>query len=786
MSDLIHSHLSQVRDHLSARRAEIRKTHTAGGSGAQVCGELSRLVDGAVLQLVRRAVGDLSPREASQFETGMALVTLGSYGRRELAPFSDVDLLFLHQPEAGPIAEKLVSRLVRDLWDAGMELGSSMRTMAQCIALARGDVSVHTALLDSRHLVGNAGLTAVLWEEVRRLTRGGRADAFLADVLEKRTSEQRQFGASAYLLEPNLKKTKGGLRDLHLLNWAARARYRIDTIERLEQVGLLPAEDAAALTAGREFLLRVRNDLHFHSGRAQDLLTWEEQTRLAAVFGFADRPGMLAVEQFMQCYYRHASKVAEATERFARRTRQRPKWRTVLEPILTQRIEGAFLIRAGEVSIQPSARATVLSGLEGKLQLFQLAAQRGLRVADEVLEPLRSTDRLSQSDLAKGRQGLLGILSHSRGLAVLLRQLRAVGLLEKLLPEFGHARGLIQFNQFHKYTVDEHTLLCITKAESLLEDAGPAGRAFREIRHKEVLHLALLLHDLGKGLEEDHREKGRQIALATAERFALPANLADMLIFLVHRHTMMSHLAFRRDTSDPKLLAQFAREVHTPELLRMLYVLTVCGIMAVSPETWTSWKDDVLVDFYSRMMEKLSGQPPTLDLEAAVDEIRTKVKHHLGEDFEADWLDLHLAAMPTPYLLATGVEGIAGHLKQLRDLAPGDVMVTSRYNPTAHTVDYTVFTSDEVTRGVFSKIAGVLAAKGLHVLSAQISTHRDGVVVDRFEVIDRDFRDAPSEHRHREVAGTIRRVLLGRETVHDTLLTHRRIERRVVPQSTGR
>lgn len=786
VSALIQSNVQQIRDRLIDGREAIRARHAAGASGDEVASALTALADEAVSQLVLAAVEKLQPSEIAQFETGMAIVGLGSYGRGELAPFSDIDLLLLHQPEAASTAERLVTRLVRDVWDAGLALGSSLRTLPECIRLARRDLSVHTALLESRHLHGNSGLTAVLWEEVRRLTRGGRADAFLAGVLEKRTAEGRQFGASAYLLEPNLKKSKGGLRDLNLLGWAARARYRVDRVDRLEQVGLLSPDDAEALDRGRDLLLRARHELHFHAGRAQDVLTFEEQERLAGVFGYRDRPGMLGVEQFMQTYYRHASKIDEIAERFVRRTRRRPKWHGVLRPMLTQRVEGAFLLGGGEVSVQESARARVLATLEGKLRPFSLAVQGRLRVADDLLDQLRASTRISADELSGGRQRLLDILSYSGNLAVVLRQLRAVGLLELIVPEFAHARGLVQFNQFHKYTVDEHTILCLASADELLENHGPVGQAYRDIRHREILHLALLLHDLGKGFEEDHRERGRQIAVDNAERFGLPATLAEMLVFLVHRHTLMSQLAFRRDTSDPKLVADFARAVHTPELLRMLYVMTVCDIKAVGPETWTSWKGDVLADFYARTMEKLSGQPPTLDPDTAVERIRAEVKQHIADTLPADWLERHVSSMPAAYLLTSRVGEVVEHLKQLATLSAGDVLVTTRYHRPTHTVDYTIFTSDDVARGVLAKIAGVFAAKGLNVLGAQISTHRDGVVVDRFEVVDGDHRAEPPAQRTNDVVESIRRALLGKQTVREMLRAHRRIRRRPGSLSASR
>ncbi len=783
MSELARPIIQQVREQLARRRGEIRELHAGGALGSQVVAALTVMVDGVVSRLTGAAVDELSREDAAAFESGMAVVALGGYGRAELAPFSDVDVMFLYQPEVKRIAEHLCDRLVRDFWDVKLVLGSSLRSLAECTALARKDLSIHTSLLEARHVVGCTFLTQELLGQISRLATGRRADRFITAALTARAAEQAKSGSSVHLLEPDIKKSKGGLRELHLMRWIAHARYGMAGIDRLERAGLISPEDADTLRAAREFLFRIRNELHFFNDRAQDILTWDEQTRLAKICGYQDKPGMLAVEQFMQQYYRHSAALDELVDRFVRRCRHPSLVRRLLRPLNEQRIERDFRISGGEIAPTAQALPGVLASMNRTVYLFTLANRKRVNVADQVREQIRlAASKWNGGDLAAARGTFLAMLNEPGNLAQTLRHLHALGILEKLIPEFAHAHGLIQFNQYHKYTVDEHTLICVANAEKLLLDSSPLGQVYKDIHHKEILHLALLLHDLGKGFETDHSELGRQIAVETAERFALEPHLGELLIFLVHQHLLMAHLAFRRDTSDEKLLDRFARQVGTPEVLKMLFVLTAADIASVGPETWTSWKAEVLCDLYARMMEKLSGQAPTMHPEERTSDLRQQVARSLAGVVPQDWLDLRLAAMTPSYLLTNSVERIVEHFRTIRTLTPHDVVTTGEFDSHTKITTYTVYTFDDITPGLFSKVSGVLAAKGLQILSAQISTFTDGVVVDCFEVLDYDFDGEPPATRRIDVGTTIRQVLRDERSIESLFAKSTRIGPRYQPQ----
>lgn len=776
MPELVTSHVQQVRDHLAKRRDEISAMHRDGSTGSQIAAALTVSIDGVVARVAGAAVEEYGPATSQVFDSSMALVAIGGYGRAELAPYSDIDLMFLFQPQVRNTAEELCSRLIRDFWDARLVLGSSMRTMAECVSLARQDVSVHTALLEARHVVGNPLLTHELHGQLGRLTRGRRCDSFIDVALKNRVAEQAKSGSNVHLLEPDVKRSRGGLRDLHFLRWIAHARYGVATIDRLERDGHMASDDAIVLNQAREFLLRIRNELHFHAARAQDTLSWDEQTRLAALFGYDDRPGMLAVERFMQQYYRHSAAIDEITDRFVRRCRRASIWRRFFGPLVTQRVSADCRIVSGQLTPRPESLAGTLHSLDRMMQLFKLANRRRVVVADDVREQIRAAvPLLDDRELPVARGQFLEMLGQPGGLAQTLHHLHSLGILERLIPEFAHARGLIQFNQYHKYTVDEHTLLCVANAEKFLDNQEALGQVYRQIRHKEILHLALLLHDLGKGFEADHSELGATIAERTADRFGFESHQRDLLVFLVRHHLLMAHLAFRRDTSDAKLLANFARQVGTPEVLRMLFVLTAADIASVGPETWTSWKAEVLGDLYARTMECLGGQAPMFHPHERAAEIRQYVLRALAGKAPEEWLDGQLAAMSPAYLLSMPVERICDHLSAIHQLPPGGVRTIGSYDAQTKITVYTVYTFDQITPGLFSKISGVLAAKGLQILGAQIATLSNGEVVDRFEVLDCDFVGAPPRVRLDDVGETIAQVLRGERSIEEVFAGANRI-----------
>ena len=756
---------------LADQRRALHQRLLDGASGAEIVGAFSELVDGLIIGRYRNALRKAEEKVAVAGSQQCCLVALGGYGRRELAPYSDIDLMFLFEAGAGDAAAALSREVLHHLWDLGFQVGHSVRTMRDCLELAASDLAIKTSMMEARFLAGSADLFQHFQRRYlsRVVTRG--VEAFIEKKMDERRREYEKFGETIYLLEPNVKKSKGGLRDLHVLQWVGMVKYQAPTILELTDRGILSRQDYAALVEAREFLWHVRALLHVHAGMAQEILSFDEQVWLAKLLGFEDRPHLLAVEQFMQQYYRHTMGLHEISVRFIDRCRGVSLWDRMAKLWPSAKVDGYFAVAGREVTVPLELRPRVLANPELLLRLFELASAQRLNIDMTLLEDMhRHLDTLSDDAFRRPEVSrlFLRLLSGPGAIATALEAMHRAHVLEKLIPVFASVRGLMQFNQYHKYTVDEHSLLAVAKCEALAQEESILGDVYREIRRKDLLHLAILLHDLGKGREQDHSEVGRAIAEETANRLGFDEQETRTLVFLVHRHLLMAHTAFRRDPYDDKVMLGFAREVGTPEVLRKMLALTAADIAAVGPGVLTKWKESLLVELYLRTLPEVAGEREQgnglQQIEQVANEIaQDRMLRTLA--VEPTWIESQLRAFPLRYLLGTPPSRIAVHLAAIRTLHPGQVRVESHFNDAVGASEYTVITFNDVIPGIFSKIAGVMAAKGLQILDAHIMTRPDGIVLDTFHVADPDYQGVPPADRPASIADTIDRVLKGVETV---------------------
>ena len=756
---------------LAGQRRTFHERLLGGASGAEIVGAFAGFVDGLVIGRYRNAVRTSDEKTSVAGLQHCCLVALGGYGRRELAPYSDVDLMFLYRPEVKEAVGVLSRDVLHHLWDLGFQVGHSVRTIRDCIELAAGDLTIKTSMMEARYLAGSPDL----FQEFQRryvgriVTRG--VDRFIERKMEERRREYEKFGETVYLLEPNVKKSKGGLRDLHALQWVGMVKHQAPTIQELTDRGILSRQDYAVLVEAREFLWRVRAMLHVHADTAQEILTFDDQVWLAKQWGYEDRPHLLAVEQFMQVYYRHTMALHEISIRFVNRCRSK-SWRDRIARLWpSSKIEGYFVVAGQELSVPPELRARLVERPDLLLRLFELASSRRLRIETALLDDIhRHIDALPDEAFRVETVSriFLRLLGGPGTVAQALEAMHRAHLLEKMIPVFATVRGLMQFNQYHKYTVDEHSLLAVAQCEALGADHGILSEVYREIRRKDLLHLAVLLHDLGKGREEDHSEVGKTIAEETAARLGLDEQETRTLGFLVHRHLLMAHTAFRRDPYDDKVVLAFARAVGTPEVLRKLLALTAADIAAVGPGVLTKWKESLLIELYLRTLPEVSGERGQEDGTARIVQIAQDLAGEavlVEQGVERAWLEAELTKFPVRYLLGTPSNRIAAHLSAVRRISVGGVLVEQCFNDTLGTSEYTVITFNDLAPGIFSKIAGVMAAKGLQILDAQIITRPDGIVVDTFHVTDPDYHGAPPADRRASIIGAIEQVLKGQETV---------------------
>ncbi len=764
---------------LAGYRQVLRQRLLDGVSGAEIMTALTDFVDKLIVARYRNAMrqtGEKAQVAGSQY---CCLVALGGYGYRELAPYSDIDITFLHRENVGEEAQALFRDVLDHLWGLGFQVGYCMRTIEDCIELAPGDITIRTAMMSARLLTGSPQLFKEFHRRYFRQVVGRGAGPFIDQLMDMRRGEYEKFGETIYLLEPNVKKSKGGLRDFHLLRWAGMTKFQAGTLQDLADRGFLSREDLLSLTEARDFLWRIRAFLHFEAGRAQEILSFDEQVRLASLHEFKDRPHLLGVEQFMQQYYRHTTGLHETMVRFLDRCLAGPVRRVQSDA----NVDGYFVVTGQHLTVPSELRARVLDSPDLLLRLFELAGSRRLKIDSDLLDEIHSHMNNMSAEAFRTPEVsrvFLKILAGPGAVASTLEVMHRAHLLEKIIPVFARVRGLMQFNHVHKYTVDHHTLLAVAKAEALAQEPGVIGNVCKEIKRKDLLHLAVLLHDMGKGRKEDHCEVGKAIAEETAALLGCDEQETRTLVFLVHKHLLMAQIAFQRDPYDKKILLPFVREVATPETLRKLLVLTAADISAVGPGVLNKWKESLLVELYLRALPEVSGEQ---DEPAGPERLKQLAGEVARECTDAaagglDWIESQLGQFPLRYLHGTSPKQIAAHLRAIGKLQAGDVLVEEHFNEELGVCEYSVITRDDLTPGIFSKIAGVMTAQGLQILDAQINTRTDGVVVDTFKVSDPDYAGVPPVERRHSTAETIVRVLKGEEDVERLVSRNTRLPSR--------
>jgi [protein-PII] uridylyltransferase len=751
-----HPAILAARERLAQQREKIKRQHAGASPGIQVCALMAGLLDSLVLDLWQAALEMVGEAGENGLGSQVALVAHGGYGRRDVAPYSDVDLMLLHPAGSEKRIEPLARRLIMNVGDAGLSLGFSVRTPAQARRMAMDDVTVFTSLAEHRHLYGSLSLFTRFAESFQRQARW-RVGSLVAEVERSRADERGQYGESVYMLTPNIKRSQGGLRDIQLVRWVGFARWGQSSLSGLRRAGALSEEDYRTLHDAREFLLRLRNEMHFHAGKAHDTLDRGEQVRLAAHYGFQGEQGVLPVEQFMREYFRQTGEVWHVASHFVDSARRRSVVARLFGPVVAHRMDRDFLVGPIHITATRRGREKIRGDLAEVLRLMDLANFMDKGIDHATWKVIRDAAREHRDEglSPETARRFISLLSQRTRLPELLRRLHEVRLLEQIIPAVAHVRGLVQFNEFHKYTVDEHSLRAVECATGFHHDDGPLGEAYRSVKQKHLLHLALLIHDLGKGFDEDHSEVGQRIAEAIGERLQLSARETETLKFLVHKHLLMSHVAFRRDLDDPATPLQLAVEVGSPSLLQMLYVLTCADLAAVGPGVLNHWKLQLLTELYRRALPHVAGDAPGPGsrewLARRRSEVRKLAAQYAGPSQSGAWWDRQIAALPPSYLNPASVEFVLEELERLRTLSHREAIASGRYLADLDAVAYTIGAYEEITPGVFHKLAGALSSKGHNILSAEINTLAEGLVLDRFYVQDLDFTGEPPAERIDEV-----------------------------------
>lgn len=791
---------------LAAGRAFVADLHRRGASGHTVVRLQSAAMDRVVGAVWDQAVAAAA---ATHAPTPVSLVAIGGYGRRELAPFSDVDLLVLHEAgDPSPFVKLASERFVYALWDLGLEVGYGVRDLAGCEALAQQDHTARTALLDLRQLAGDRTLYRALEREQLHGLSQAKVDAFLSEKIAEMRERREKFGDSLYLLEPNVKQSQGGLRDLQSALWIARARWKVAGITELLARAILPDREIRELRRARDLLWRVRNELHYGAGRKWDQLTFDVQPHIAEFLGYVDGADGTAVEQFMRHYYLAAKVVLTACDAIVDRAMEPQNatgWRSVPAPAAMTGAErssgpprsewplpgGELKVFRGRISIvdkdalrrSPAALVRLFAAADREgLDLYPYARDQATAAAAE-LPPGAAAD-------PEVNQELLGCFMRPGTRGRFLTLMHQLDVLPRLIPEFARITARRQIDVYHVYTVDVHLLFAVRRLFALRNgdvQEGAVTPLMQRLERPLGLYLGTLFHDIGKGLGGDHSVRGAEIAAAACVRMGIdPADAADVE-WLVLKHLRMATIAQRRDLSDPHLIHAFADECGSLDRLQKLYLLTYADIATVGPRTWTDWKARLLRELYEKTREAMAtgvarrAEPGTVEAAA-----RARVAAALAGRAPEARVARFLAAMPARYFLTTAPEEAPRHLRLLR-LGRGQPFVTAIRHRRAPGYSELLVTAPD-RPGLLSLVAGVLAANGIDIQHAEVfSTPPDapalgwlaGRALDVFELRGPD-EGAVEPARWRAARRDIRRVLAGEDSVEGLLA--RKLRAPAIPQ----
>lgn len=754
----IHPEVEAIRHRIHEARAAIRREHEAGLLGRQTSCRLSEVIDSAVQVAYAVAVEAAGDQVCSR----LAVVAHSGLGRRDIAPYSDVDVMVVY---AGPFDARLTAfaRLFHQaLCDTRLEVGFSRRSLRDVRRLVAQEATVLTSLSESRFLAGSQEVFDQYWSHLTGwVRRYGRR--WVAKIAEARRDERIRYGETVYLLHPNVKRTRGGLRDIHLIRWVGFAVYGEKDFQRLEQLGaLLPGERERLLDA-YEFLLRIRHELHFHAGKAQDLLTRSEQVRLAEWYGFVTDPVMLAAEKFMRLYFDHTSDVRYVSSNFLRGALRARGVRAFFGWLFSRKLNGFYTVGPSEIRATRRGLAQLRGNLCEVMRLMEFAGLIGKRLDHDTWQAIRqdAADHQAHAPSPEAIDRFLSLMScQTRDLGNLLRRLHQLRILERFIPPMGHARSLVQFNEYHKYTVDEHCIRAVEAATYFAEDTGLLGELYRQLPRKLTLHLALLLHDLGKGYGEDHSTKGAELAQATCQFLRLSAPETETIVRLVEHHLLMAHTAWRHDLNNDSVILGFSRHVGSVEFLRLLFLLTCADVAAVGPGTFTQWKFQLLTELYERTLEQLSPDASAWSIHRRTQQVRHSLLAKISRSTHRDWLKRQIEQLPSNYLQPGTEERLLQQLEELARMPHGEARAWGRYLPDQQLVEYTIGTTDDIVPGIFHRLTGVFTSSGHSILAAQIHTLADQLVLDRFYVQDLDYAGEPPQDR---IADICRRLV-------DTLL----------------
>ena len=776
--------LALLRDALTAGRAEIRRRFEEPGplknDGPAVLAATSYLMDQIIRVLFDFADQHAYPAANPSAAERLGLVATGGYGRGELAPLSDIDLLFLRPYKQTPRGEQIVEFMLYLLWDLGLKVGHATRTVEESLRYAERDQTIRTALLEARYLWGDRALFDELQRGFAQKFYTGDGRDFVDAKLAERDQRHHRMGDSRYVVEPNVKEGKGGLRDLHLLFWIAKYLYRVSEPGELVAKGVLTREEVRHFERAERFFSTVRCHIHYLTNRADDRLSFDLQREIAARLGYQDRPGSRGVERFTKHYYLHAKTVGDLTRIFVAALedsrRRKPKLAALWQTLRPRELEG-FRLDGERLAV--AAPDTFNRDPVAILRLFHVAQENDLDIHPATLrlitQNIRLVDRLRNDPEAN--RLFMEMLTSRHDPETTLRRLNEAGVFGRFVPDFGRVVAQTQHDMYHTYTVDEHTIRAIgilSKIESgvLKEDHPLSADVVHKILSRPVLYLAVLLHDIAKGRGGDHSVLGADVAMQLGPRLGLTAAETETVAWLVRYHLAMSGTAFQRDLMDPKTIETFAALIQSPERLRLLLVLTVCDIRAVGPNVWNNWKAALLRQLYGATEQVLSGGTLTGGRAERIKHIQGEISKQLPGWSETD-KEEHFARGYASYWLSFPIDTLVRQAELVRgaERAKQPLAIEHRIDDARSVTEVTIYTLD--THGLFARLAGAMAISGANIVDAKIFTLANGMALDTFWIQDLEGKPFDGPQRLARLAARVELALSNRLDIQKELDSQR-------------
>ncbi|MEM9221262.1 MAG: [protein-PII] uridylyltransferase [Pseudomonadota bacterium] len=747
------SHWADARPKILARLKEARAsalkecedTLFRTRSGIMAASRLAEGQDIIVQALFRFAAEQLYPTAKTSTGGQLSVVATGGYGRGLLAPGSDIDLLFLFPYRPTPWTESMVETILYMLWDMRLKVGHAARSVDECTRLARNDTTIRTALLECRHIDGEESLSDLLRDRFNQSVARGTGKKFIAAKLKERDERHKRQGRTRYLVEPNVKEGKGGLRDLNTLFWIAKYFYRVSSEADLVRHGVFNAQEFRIFQRCDDFLWSVRCHLHLIAGRADERLTFELQRELAHRLGYSTRPGQSDVERFMKHYFLVAKDVGDLTRIFCAALEAQHVLPAIglsnLVRSLTfqgmRQLPPDFRVQDGRLTL--SAPNAFERDPTNFLRIFKVIDETNLRPHPDVLAVMRRSIKRVDKALRVDPEAnaiFLSLLCESQDPETLLRLMNETGVLGAFVPQFGRVVAMMQFNMYHHYTVDEHLIRSVGILADIehgrREESHPlATQLMRTVHNRRALYVAVFLHDIAKGRPQDHSIEGARIARQLGPRFGLKPAETELVAWLIEEHLGMSITAQSRDLSDPKTIDIFARKVQSFERLKLLEVLTEADIAAVGTNVWNGWKAQLLQNLYDETEAIIASRHTRLPRLARVENARQRFIDQ-AVSLALPEREAYAQRHPAPYWIRNSVEDAVRHAELMTGGDPNGVVFSARLRPESAATEMILSAPD--SPNLLSIVAAACAGSLANIKSADIFTTTDGIALDIFSL----------------------------------------------------